>query len=578
MSAKSPPIEPDEFLPRVLSTKMEDGQFKPVYDPEDMKKWKIKKGLPLDDPPEGTAAASRNVAVSLLPVQTGGQDPHSEEVSRPALGAAPQDRQSSVLDAAPQHRTSAHIEPESEPSASTTDRLNTSEPARQPPKDRIVSQQGNSGPPREGVYHDLPGHGTSYRPIPPAQTHQTIAPDRRLGLGEARRPASATRGEPLTRDEPYHRQAPHLPAYAADQTGAYAADQTGAYPQGQKPPQAPSQIDPWVEPRRQSEGYNQGGPPRERDTWAAPRRQSDNYHQGTARPREFDREAEFSQPGQRAPYAGGHGQYEPTPDRRQQLAPRQCDAPRAYESGDRGRYQQAEMRRYHEAPRAYEPVGERYQHPEPSHQYDHPRAYDQDHHAALCSSAISRDSQLEPHTLPQPFNYNSHQSGHSGLDPSSQHKTQGREDALGWNRPPSRPVGAGSLPQLSGPPQPAALRQSTVLDEPTSPAQTTGSLPRGPLIARDLPQSRALAPPVQIFDREDHIHTPAQQQQEPARAPQPAQPRQRGSQPRRAPKSQLNHAEHSHHDEEQQHESVWDPPPREPSVAPSTASHETYGG
>lgn len=83
---------------------------------------------------------------------------------------------------------------------------------------------------------------------------------------------------------------------------------------------------------------------------------------------------------------------------------------------------------------------------------------------------------------------------------------------------------------------------------------------------------------MQILDREDHIHTPAQQQQEPARAPQPAQPRQRGSQPRRAPKSQLNHAEHSHHDEEQQHESVWDPPPREPSVAPSTASHETYGG
>lgn len=69
---RTPPIKPNEFLPRVLSTKMEGGELKPTYDPDDIKLWKLKNGIPLEDEPR--EALSRTEPLSLLPVSTGGHD------------------------------------------------------------------------------------------------------------------------------------------------------------------------------------------------------------------------------------------------------------------------------------------------------------------------------------------------------------------------------------------------------------------------------------------------------------------------------------------------------------------------
>lgn len=70
--AKSPPIDPNDFLPRVLSTKMEDGQLKPIYDPDDIRLWKIKNGIPLDndEPRESTGSQSRNDTATATPLPT----------------------------------------------------------------------------------------------------------------------------------------------------------------------------------------------------------------------------------------------------------------------------------------------------------------------------------------------------------------------------------------------------------------------------------------------------------------------------------------------------------------------------
>lgn len=74
-SVKSPPIDPNEPKPRVLSTSYDAaGLFRPTYDPEELKVWKNKNGISeVRTPPwESKPEVAKSETATLLPVSTGG--------------------------------------------------------------------------------------------------------------------------------------------------------------------------------------------------------------------------------------------------------------------------------------------------------------------------------------------------------------------------------------------------------------------------------------------------------------------------------------------------------------------------
>lgn len=623
---------------------MEDGQLKPVYDPEDLKRWKIKKGLPLTDDttPESTTTPPRDDAVSLLPVRTGG---HAHPAAAPST------------DPGYENPSFTQLEAKSKP-MSTADRRDNS---RLPPQAHREVFQGEQ--PREDIHYpgyrresveqqDQQVQGTSYVPAPSQRDRQ---PDYGAVPDQHRRSEHPTHqpSEPPLRNESRHVPVPQLPPAAPRVIEAP--------PQVQRPRPViaprPAHGEPWAEPRRQSDSYNQGGAPRERDTWAEPRRRSDNFYTGDVRPRESYREAGFIQSSQHIPYHAGQGQHEPAGDRHQQRDPRQFDAPRVRESAGGGHYQQAEMPRHNEPPRvhepavqhhqlpqrpqaevpryseplrAYEPAGQRsqppeppqagmprrdnppraqepageryqhaerprayepprgghqpteptrhrdhirayepadgrYQHAEPPRPRDAPRSSDQDHQAesrSPAAPAAARNLQSQPPAASQPIDYDAKPPRHD-LNPDYERKAPGRKEALGWSPSPAISAGAPGPPQ-PGPPQTAAPAQ------PTSPAA------REPPVTRDPSQAGDFTPPVHIPDREDSARTPIARQQDTSRRRQPEQRHQPAAPQARQPASR---AMDSHSKEEHDHgESVWEPPPREPSVAPSSKSSQPYGG
>lgn len=637
-SARSPPINPDEFLPRVLSTKMEDGQLKPVYDPDDIKKWKIKKGLLLDEEArDGTKADPRTRAVSLLPVQTGGHDPstpadlsrlacdtnqHDQNSarlqpeehgsSRSPFDSGPQMQDSApcqpvehgsarpALDTSSQGQASAALQPEEigKPPLVTTDRVDSGEPPRQPQqKPRESPLQAHAEPHREVALHEQQDHeqhdhGASHVPIP-SQPQQSQRSDY-LHRNHQEPPRHS---ESLPRHEPHHRAVSQLPAEGPKHAEA--------------PPPHSGQVNTWVEPRRQSDGFGLPGVPIPRDAWIEPRRHSDNFNHGVApRPREHIREAETShlhqQAHQQVTYAGDPRQYEPAGERYQQLAPGQHDLhrlpelppgghqyaevprhderPRAVQSAG-GRYQHAEVHDQHALPRAHEARGESYQ-PEAPRQYDPPpRTYHQAPPVKPTSPALPRDPQMHPQAASQPMNYDSPPPGRGGYDPTRQQGARGREDALGWGPPPLSSARATGKParidasQITGPPQPSRA-PSLGADGPPQPASPRVHGPQ----AHDTAQAHGtlqfgdFAPLAQVPDPEGSAQTPtpAAEQQTSARAPQPAKARL--PTPELELRQQPSRGKRSHRKEREHGRSARGPPPREPSIAPSNKSHESAGG
>lgn len=68
-STQTPTFNSSASHPRLISTKYEDGMLKPVYDPDELQKWRDENGIP------SPKSAPADEVLPLLPMFTGGHDP-----------------------------------------------------------------------------------------------------------------------------------------------------------------------------------------------------------------------------------------------------------------------------------------------------------------------------------------------------------------------------------------------------------------------------------------------------------------------------------------------------------------------